>query len=167
MCSVELQHVRKPSQTQHFDLPRKRSGLLLANSGLVEHLARFPSPSSLSKGRRPLSCRASSVAPSVLTTGSVGVRRHKRQEKPRASLLLLPVFPTEPGVRPTCSMAASAAAGTQEQNCFCRLSQQMQEAGSFKGSFRARAAAGGSSYWESCWHDLHVGISVESPPPTK
>lgn len=26
---------------------------------------------------------------------------------------------------------------------------------------RAKEAAGGSCYWASCWHDLHVGINTE------
>lgn len=48
----------------------------------------------------------------------------------------------------------------QEQSCSVFM-QQMQEASSFKRSTRAKAAAGGSSYWASCYHDLHVGVNTE------
>lgn len=48
----------------------------------------------------------------------------------------------------------------QEQSCSVLL-QQMQEASSLKGSTRAKAAAGGSSYWASCYHPLNVGINAE------
>lgn len=48
---------------------------------------------------------------------------------------------------------------TQEQNCSVFL-QQMQEALSFSRSSRAKTAAGGRSYWASCWLDLR-GINAE------